>query len=236
MRTVCRIMAWCLLVPILICILSCNTSVRRHSQPKLNEFPVPGSLSTNRPPAGPETPGPKKIEPEPPLAMPATSGSKEVKSKAPAVVQGVPSKLEPPITTPEPRFYVHKIRWPGETLSIIAKWYRGSFKNWKALSNANPTLDLKRIVIGTNIFIPEDLLKSHDPMPFSFIASLAPKKRVQTFTGKKPSKASGAAHLFGPIEKGQVAEASGRVELFGPIENDQASIAPDVIELFKPME
>ena len=199
-------------------------------------FQFQGAYQLTGPLPGRKRPVRRRWNLNPPLAMPATSGSKEVKSKAPAVVQGVPSKLEPPITAPEPRFYVHKIRWPGETLSIIAKWYTGSFKNWKALSNANPTLDLKRIVIGTNIFIPEDLLKSHDPMPFSFIASLAPKKRVQTFTGKKPSKASGAAHLFGPIEKGQVAEASGRVELFGPIENDQASIAPDVIELFKPME
>ena len=112
----------------------------------------------------------------------------------------------------------------------------GNWKNWKALSKVNPTLDLNRIVIGANILIPEDLLKSHKPMPFSFLSSSVPKKRVQTITSKKPSTTSGTAELFGPIDYDQPSTESGVVEIFGPIENDLSSFDSDTIELFKPIE
>jgi hypothetical protein len=177
-----------------------------------------------------------KVEPETAAAVPETPAPMKVKLKTSAVGPETPSELEPPSPTPEPRIYIHRVRWPGETLSIIAQWYTGSLKNWKTLSNANPTLDLNRIVIGANIFIPEDLLKSHKPMPFSFLSSSVPKKRVQALTSKNPSTASGAPELFGPIETDQASIESGLVELFGPIENEQASIDPEATELFKPPE
>lgn len=208
-----------LLVLILICVLSCSTSPKRHSQPKFKEVTVPVSVAPEKVAAVPETLAPKKGAPK----------------KSP-VVPETPSKLEPLSTTPEPRFYIHRVRWPGETLSVIAKWYTGSLKNWKALSKANPTLDLNRIAIGANIFIPEDLLKSHKPMPFSFLSSFVPKKRVQIYNSKKPSTASNKAELFGPIEKDPPSIESGGFELFGPIENEQALIAHEALELFKPPE
>ncbi len=219
MSTVCRIMARSLLVLILICVLNCSTSPKRHSQPKLKALPVP-----------------VKVEPETAAAVPKTPAPMKVRPKTSALVPETPSELEPPSFTPEPRFYIHRVRWAGETLSIIAQWYTGAFKNWKALSNANPTLDLNRIVIGADIFIPEDLLKSHKPMPFSFLSSSVPKKRVQAFTSQKPSTASGSPELFGPIETDPLSIESRVVDLFGPIEDEQASIDPEAIELFKPPE
>jgi hypothetical protein len=200
-------------------VLNCSTSQKRHSQPKHKELPVP-----------------VKVEPETAAAVPETPAPMKIKLKTSAVGPETPSELEPPSLTPEPRIYIHRVRWPGETLSIIAQWYTGSLKNWKTLSNANPTLDLNRIVIGANIFIPEDLLKSHKPMPFSFLSSSVPKKRVQALTSKNPSTASGAPELFGPIETDQASIEFGLVELFGPIENEQASIDPEATELFKPPE
>ncbi len=219
MSTVCRTMARSLLALFLICVLNCSTSQKRHSQPKHKELPVP-----------------VKVEPETAAAVPETPALMKIKLKTSAVGPETPSELEPPSLTPEPRIYIHRVRWPGETLSIIAQWYTGSLKNWKTLSNANPTLDLNRIVIGANIFIPEDLLKSHKPMPFSFLSSSVPKKRVQALTSKNPSTASGAPELFGPIETDQASIEFGLVELFGPIENEQASIDPEATELFKPPE
>ena len=217
--SICRTMARSLLLLILICVLNCSTSPKRHSQPKLKALPVP-----------------VKVEPETSAAVPKTPAPMKVKLKTSAAVPETPSEFEPPSPTPEPRFYIHKVRWPGETLSIIAQWYSGSLKNWKALSNANPTLDLNRIVVGANIFIPEDLLKSHKPMPFSFLSSSVPKKRVQAFISKKPSTASGAPELFGPIETDRASIESRVVELFGPIEDEQASIDPEATELFKLLE
>ena len=131
---------------------------------------------------------------------------------------------------------MHRVRWPGETVSIIAQWYTGSWKNWKALSNANPTLDPNRIVIGVNIFIPEDLLKSRNPMPISILSSSIRKKSVQSFQSNKPSNESDVTEMFGPIEADLPSVESGKVELFGPIENDLGLIDSDTIEMFKPIE
>ena len=214
-----RTLARSLLVLILVCVLNCSTSPKRHSQPKFKVLPVP-----------------VRVEPETAPALPETLVQIKVKPKPSAVVAKTPSELESPLLTPEPRFYIHRVRWPGETLSIIAQWYTGSLKNWTVLSKTNPTLDLKRIVIGANIFIPEDLLKSHKPMPFSFLSSSVTKKSVQAFNAKKPSTASGATELFGPIETDQSSIESGLVTLFGPIENEQVSIDPEAAELFKPPE
>ena len=134
-------------------------------------------------------------------------------------VQELPvPETESPLPTPEPRFYIHRVRWSGETLSIIAQWYTGSWKNWKALSNANPTLDPNRIVIGGNIFIPENLLKSRKPMPLSILSSPVRKKDVQSFPTKKPSNENDVTEMFGPIEADLPSIEPGKVELFGPIE------------------
>jgi hypothetical protein len=132
----------------------------------------------------------------------------------------VPVRVEPeaPLPTPEPSFYKHRVRWPGETLSIIAQWYTGSWKNWKALSNANPKLNPNRIFINDNILIPEDLLKSHKPMPLSFLSSSIRKKSVQSSQSKKPSNENDVTEMFEPIEADLPSIESGKVELFEPIE------------------
>ena len=201
MSTVCRTMARSLLVLILICVLSCSTSPKRHSQPKFKELPVPVT-----------------VEPEAAAAVPEASAQKKVKPKTSAIVPETPSKLEPPSPTSEPRFYIHRVRWPGETLSIIAQWYTGSWKNWKALSNANPKLNPNRIFINDNILIPEDLLKSHKPMPLSFLSSSIRKKSVQSSQSKKPSNENDVTEMFEPIEADLPSIESGKVELFEPIE------------------
>ncbi|MGD2126787.1 MAG: LysM peptidoglycan-binding domain-containing protein [Desulfobacteraceae bacterium] len=111
----------------------------------------------------------------------------------------------PPTPKPKPphkaAFYEHTVQWPGESLSIIAKWYTGRFDNWKALAEANPELDPRRITIGTKIRIPENLLKNKEPMPKDFVASF--------YT--KPEK---APPQHEPEALGQPREE--KPELFGP--------------------
>ena len=88
----------------------------------------------------------KRIEPQPPDPSPAR-------------------ELSPPPSKPEPRPYVHKVRYSGEILISIAEWYTGSRNNWTVIAKANPGLDPNRIFIGDTILIPENLLKRRDPMP-----------------------------------------------------------------------
>ena len=61
--------------------------------------------------------------------------------------------------------YKHTVRWPGESLSLIASWYTGSSKNWRKLAKVNPRLNPNRIKGGNVIMIPSSLLKTRVPLP-----------------------------------------------------------------------
>ena len=67
--------------------------------------------------------------------------------------------------------FVHTVQWKGETLSLIAKWYTGNGRNWKALAEANPKLNPNFIRIGEKILIPQSQAKTEEPMPRSFLSS-----------------------------------------------------------------
>lgn len=61
--------------------------------------------------------------------------------------------------------YKHTVRWPGESLSLIAAWYTGASKNWRKLAKFNPRLNPNRIRSGQVILIPTALLKTHVALP-----------------------------------------------------------------------
>ena len=62
-------------------------------------------------------------------------------------------------------YYKHTVRWPGESLSLIASWYTGSSKNWRKLAKINPRLKPNRIKVGNVIMIPPSLLKTRVRLP-----------------------------------------------------------------------
>jgi nucleoid-associated protein YgaU len=61
--------------------------------------------------------------------------------------------------------YRHTVRWSGESLSLIARWYTGASGNWRKLAKANPRLNPNRIKKGNVIVIPPALLKTREPLP-----------------------------------------------------------------------
>lgn len=162
--------------------------------------------------------------------------SVEIKPETPVAVPDTPTLEIPTQTTPEPRFYLHKIRWPEETLSHIAKWYTGTMKNWKVIAKANPELDPKKIDVGDTISIPEDLLTSREPMPLSFVRASVRKKGAPLASSNKTSTPSESPKLFGPIESKPSIIETDSAKLFGPVETQQSSIEPDAAKLFGPME
>ena len=87
-------------------------------------------------------------------------------------------------------YYVHKVRWEGETLSLIAKWYTGSQKNWKVLAKDNPWLEPNDISTGHKIFIPRNLLKTKKPMPHDYVVASKSKHKVRK-TGAKQADGAG---------------------------------------------
>jgi len=71
-------------------------------------------------------------------------------------------------------FYKHTVRWPGESLSLIAKWYTGAHKNWRKLAEANPRIKPNLIKPGYIILIPPALLKTRKPLPQKVAARYTP--------------------------------------------------------------
>lgn len=73
----------------------------------------------------------------------------------------------------KPAFSGHTVARPGETLAAIALWYTGAADNWKRLVDANDNLNPRTIKVGDRIVIPEELLKTRQPMPADFITAAA---------------------------------------------------------------
>jgi hypothetical protein len=121
----------------------------------------------------------------------------------------VPRKIEPPpaiqpepvapSSTPEVKFFTHTIKWPGENLIRISRWYTGSGQNWLSIVAANPSIDPRRIKIGDNILIPVSLLKTSQPMPISYFAPKAEKKSEPPVPSAEPPANTKEVELFGPI-------------------------------------
>jgi LysM repeat protein len=173
---------------------------------------------------------PTPEEPPPPV---------EIKSETPVSepLTPVTPEAETIVVAPKPPvFYLHKVRWPEETYSHIAKWYTGTVNNWKAIAKANPELDPKKIDIGDTISIPEELLTTRKPMPRSFVSASVHKTVTSLSPSKKTSTPSESPKLFEPIESEPSTIETNSAKLFGPVETPQPSIEPDTAKLFGPIE
>ena len=100
--------------------------------------------------------------------------------------------------SPQTAQFMHTVRWPGESLSLIAKWYTGSYKNWRTLAKANPRINADHIKIGDKIIIPKKLLKTKKSMPRDFVLSASAKKKVESAKTEKQSSDSIGLELFEP--------------------------------------
>lgn len=141
----------------------------------------------------------------------ACTGCAYVNKQLKAILKPPPAKPEEAQVEPPKKieaeplkkqaYYIHAVRWEGESLSIIAKWYTGNLKNWKALAQANPGLNPSRIFIGNKIRIPENLLTTREPMPQEFVASFSPEPKTEPVPSKpappSPSEEE-EQRLFGP--------------------------------------
>jgi len=83
--------------------------------------------------------------------------------------------------------YVHTVKWQEETLQAIAAWYTGNKENWQALADANPIINPDRLCIGNQVFIPQELLKSREPLPRGFIVQVHETPKRVKKERKKPA-------------------------------------------------
>ena len=84
--------------------------------------------------------------------------------------------------------FFHQVRWEGETLSLIAKWYTGDWKNWKALAEVNPWVEPNNMFTGLKVKIPRQLLKNQKDMPREFVLSSTAQKKVGSQTSEVRQK------------------------------------------------
>jgi hypothetical protein len=99
----------------------------------------------------------------------------------------------PIATPPAPTFFIHEVKFRGQTLGQIAEWYTGSFDNWRKLARANdipvPNVALK---VGREVKIPSELVVRQDPLPEpkrKHVVRSAPPRR----TAKEPAEAPEAS-------------------------------------------
>lgn len=110
-----------------------------------------------------------------------------------------PAQVSPPAKEePKETYYTHSVKWPGESLSIIAAWYTGDVQNWKELAEANPDINPNRIHEGMKILVPESMMTTQTPMTKEHVDSYYPKP-------KKPAAKPSSSHpredepvLYGP--------------------------------------
>lgn len=77
------------------------------------------------------------------------------------------SKPEP-VVVPEPEppmDHLHEVKYSGETLGLISRWYTGETDNWALIAESNPGLNPNRIFIGQFISIPEALVTRTESLP-----------------------------------------------------------------------
>jgi iron uptake system EfeUOB component EfeO/EfeM len=84
--------------------------------------------------------------------------------------------------------FFHQVRWQGETLSMIAKWYTGDWRNWKALAEVNPWLEPNNLFTGLKVKIPRQLLKNQKDMPREFVLSFASQNKASAETKEANEK------------------------------------------------
>jgi len=158
---------------------------------KKSDLPPPAS-----PQAQPQTPS-AAPPPSVPGQSPATRGSTpggwppsgSGTGKSPAELRSGP-------------MLVHKVRYPGESVSIIAGWYTGDIENWKVLAEVNPEVNPNVIHEGMKIKIPESLLKTRESMTREYVDGFYPKSRSKSkgtgSRGQSPKPADEETPLFGP--------------------------------------
>jgi len=145
----------------------------------------------------------------------ASQPSPAVQQQGGTAVQGSPAAAQPAGTAGEtakpasapgqvsPQYFVHQVKWPNESLSIIAKWYTGDIRNWKPLAKANPEINPTVIHRGDRIRIPADMLKTRDPMPEAFVEEMVQglQKKTSPQQGMQEEKSEEEPALFGPKEE-----------------------------------
>ena len=147
-----------------------------------------------------------------------------------------PMVLHEPPETKESMFYIHKVRWSGETLSAIAGWYTGEQANWELIAKANSNLEPKLMHLGDEILVPVDILITREPMPREYIEPSVPQTPTIPPSPEKPVAISDKTINPESLPKGPTSKKLDEIELFEPQEREETGPDLKEIDLFEPIE
>ena len=69
----------------------------------------------------------------------------------------------------ETKTFTHTVKYRGETLSLISKWYTGDVLNWKQIHKLNPKIEEYKMQIGDTITLPIELVKTTNPLMKEYV-------------------------------------------------------------------
>lgn len=156
---------------------------------------------------------------------------------APIVEPEPASEVLPKIPiSKKPEFYVHKVRWSGETISVIAQWYTGSQRNWEDIVKVNPGFDPKRMNIGDKILIPVEIIENREPMPQKYLRTSVPEKPESSSSLIKPATEPHKTKALDYPEKDLGIAEPDKIELFELQDTEKSVPESGEIELFETVE
>ncbi|HVN24019.1 MAG TPA: hypothetical protein VMT71_08600 [Syntrophorhabdales bacterium] len=114
-----------------------------------------------------------KVEtPAPPGAAPEPSQPIVTEQKAEPALAPPPPMPSPKVEITEEPYFVHTVRWRGESLLAIAAWYTGTTRNARILAEVNSQVTKpKRIPVGDKVRIPVKMLRTREMIPKGFVES-----------------------------------------------------------------
>ena len=133
-------------------------------------------------------------------------------------------------------YFEHQIKWTGETLSLIARWYTGRYGNWKAIAQANPGLDPNRIAVGDTINIPPEMMGTKKPLPRKVVCKTLPGYFAHTVTDPGEKFSAIARWYTGNAENRKtIAKANPDINPNFLLVGDEIYIPSSLLKTRKPM-
>jgi hypothetical protein len=128
----------------------------------------------------------------------------------------------------KPSGYTHRVRYSGETLSIISAWYTNNPENWQRIAKLNSRKSPYTIGAGDLVYIPASILRKSSPMPPDYVHSFyrarppqirqaaveeavpAPVRTVKASAPKQPERKVGAVSTSARSPRPQVVKTAAR--------------------------
>ena len=85
-----------------------------------------------------------------------------------------------PIEPPTERFFVHTVSIPGESLSVLAQWYTGDWRDWGSFLIPASAGAAGHLELGDPILIPSELIRTQASPDARYISRFQGKQAPQT--------------------------------------------------------